>query len=75
MTRRCRAGAACWRRTDHLGFPVYAYRSDGNPIDRGVTEYVPASYLRRIATHSDYLGTSQFLRARDEPEGVGGKPH
>lgn len=64
-----------WRRTDYLGFPVYAYRSDGNPIDRGVTESVPASYLRRIATHSDYLGTPQFLLARDElVRALGGKP-
>ncbi|KRE23031.1 hypothetical protein [Agromyces sp. Soil535] len=63
-----------WRRTDFLGFPVYAYRIDrnpdgtpvGNPIDRGATESAPASYLWRIATHSDYLGTPQFLLARDD---------
>ncbi|MGR0318146.1 hypothetical protein [Agromyces sp. ZXT2-3] len=55
-----------WRRTDYLGFPVYGYPSDGNPIDRGVTESAPASYLWRIATHGDYLGTEQFLIARDE---------
>jgi len=64
-----------WRRTDYLGFPVYAYRSDGNPIDRGVTESAPASYLWRIATHSDYLGTHQFLLARDDlVRAFGGKP-
>jgi hypothetical protein len=64
-----------WRRTDYLGFPVFAYRSDGNPIDRGVTETVPASYLRRIADHSDYLGTPQFLIARDDlVKAFGGKP-
>jgi hypothetical protein len=65
-----------WRRTDYLGFPVYAYRSDGNPIDRGVTESVPTSYLWRIATHSDYLGTPQFLVARDDlVKAFGGKPN
>ncbi|MCD2443120.1 hypothetical protein LQ757_12625 [Agromyces sp. SYSU K20354] len=55
-----------WRRTDYLGFPVYGYRGDGNPIDEGATESAPKTYLWRIATHSDYLGTEQFLRARDE---------
>ncbi|MER7975295.1 hypothetical protein ABTX35_40900, partial [Streptomyces sp. NPDC096080] len=63
-----------WRRTDYLGFPVYAYRIDrspdgtpaGNPIDRGATESAPTSYLWRIATHTDYLGTPQFLVARDD---------
>ncbi|MGR2753406.1 hypothetical protein [Agromyces arachidis] len=62
-----------WRRTDYLGFPVYAYRGDGNPIDLGATESAPASYLWRIATHSDYLGTPQFRQARDDlVEGLGG---
>jgi hypothetical protein len=55
-----------WRRTDYLGFPVYAYRSDGNPVDRGTTESVPDSYLWQIGTHSNYLGTPQFLLARAE---------
>jgi hypothetical protein len=64
-----------WRRTDYLGFPVYAYRGAGNPIDLGATESAPASYLWRIATHSDYLGTPQFSEARDElVEGLGGRP-
>jgi hypothetical protein len=63
-----------WRRTDYLGFPVYAYRGEGNPIDLGATESAPASYLWRIATHSDYLGTPQFRQARDElVEGLGGR--
>ncbi len=66
-----------WRRTDYLGFPVYAYRGGNcNPIDRGVTESVPASYLRRFATHNDYLGTPQFLVARDDlVKALGGKPN
>jgi hypothetical protein len=55
-----------WRRTDYLGFPVYAYRSDGNPVDLGTTESVPDSYLWQIGTHSNYLGTAQFLLARAE---------
>jgi hypothetical protein len=55
-----------WRRTDYLGFPVFAYRSDTNPIDRGATESVPDSYLWQIATHSNYLGTPQFVLARAE---------
>lgn len=55
-----------WRRTDYLGFPVYGYRDDGNPVDRGTTESAPSSYLWRIARHSDYLGTTQYLLARDE---------
>lgn len=53
-----------WRRTDYLGFPVYAYRS--NPVDRGATESVRDSYLTQIGTHSGYLGTPQFLLARAE---------
>lgn len=64
-----------WRRTDYLGFPVYGYRDDGNPIDRGVTESAPGSYLWRIATHSDYLGTAQFHLARDVlVRAFGGRP-
>ncbi|WP_400999333.1 hypothetical protein [Agromyces sp. GXQ0307] len=55
-----------WRRTDYLGFPVFGYPAADNPVDRGVTESAPASYLWRIATHSDYLGTEQFLLARDD---------
>ena len=65
-----------WRRTDYLGFPVYAYRGgDQNPIDLGATESAPASYLWRIATHSDYLGTPQYEEARDDlVRGLGGRP-
>lgn len=64
-----------WRRTDYLGFPVFSYRGGAsNPIDLGATESAPASYLWRIATHSDYLGTPQFSQARDElVEGLGGR--
>jgi hypothetical protein len=65
-----------WRRTDYLGFPVYSYRGEDNPIDLGATESVPASYLWRIATHSDYLGTPQYEEARDELiAGLGGRPN
>lgn len=66
-----------WRRTDYLGFPVYGYRGgESNPVDLGATESAPASYLWRIATHSDYLGTPQFLQARDDlVRGLGGRPH
>ena len=33
-----------WRRTDFLGFPVYAYRGgDENPIDLGATESAPTT--------------------------------
>lgn len=64
-----------WRRTDYLGFPVYSYRGKDNPIDLGATESAPASYLWRIATHSDYLGTPQFEEARkDLAKGLGGRP-
>ena len=71
--RTVRRWRSLWRRTDYLGFPVYAYRGDGNPIDLGASESAPASYLWRFATHSDYLGTPQFSRARDElVEGLGG---
>ncbi|HEX6955267.1 MAG TPA: hypothetical protein VF156_10360 [Agromyces sp.] len=71
---KVRRWRSLWRRTDYLGFPVYGYRGDGNPIDLGATESAPASYLWRIATHSDYLGTPQFRQARDElVEGLGGR--
>lgn len=64
-----------WRRTDYLGFPVYGYRDDDNPVDRGVTESAPNTYLWRVATHSDYLGTAQFLIARDDlVRALGGNP-
>ena len=55
-----------WRRTDFLGFPVYSYRDERNPVDRGATESAPGTYLWRIATHGDYLGTSSSLLARDD---------
>ena len=64
-----------WRRTDFLGFPVYSYRDDDNPVDRGATESAPGSYLWRIATHSNYLGTRQFNVARDDlVKALGGRP-
>lgn len=64
-----------WRRTDYLGFPVYGYRGDGNPVDRGATESAPNTYLWRVATHSDYLGTEQFNVARDDlVRALGGHP-
>ncbi|WP_353828173.1 hypothetical protein [Agromyces sp. SYSU T0242] len=57
-----------WRRTDFLGFPVYGYRGDGNPVDRGATETAPGRYLWSVATHDapDYFGTPQYAVARDE---------
>lgn len=55
-----------WRRTDYLGFPVFAYRSHDNPVDRGATEVALTGYIPTIATHGDYLTTPQFLAARDE---------
>lgn len=64
--RRVPRWRSLWRRTDYLGFPVYGYRSDPNPVDRGATETAPATYLWRVADHSNYLGTPQILRARDE---------
>lgn len=66
-----------WRRTDLLGFPVFAHaatvgdgerglRADRNPIDRGATERCPTSYLWKIARHDDYLSTAQYRAAREE---------
>lgn len=66
-----------WRRTDLLGFPVFAHSAtvgegmpggglEENPIDRGATEHCPTSYLWKIARHNDYLSTAQYRAARDE---------
>jgi len=54
-----------WRRTDYLGFPVFSYRTTGNPIDRGATETAPG-YMWKVATHSDYLGVEQIDLVRRE---------
>lgn len=54
-----------WRRTDFLGFPVFSYDSDENPVDRGATETAPG-YQWTIAKHSAYLGTEQIELARVE---------
>jgi hypothetical protein len=54
-----------WRRTDFLGFPVFSYDSDENPVDRGATETAPG-YQWTVATHSAYLGTEQIELARGE---------
>ena len=64
-----------WRRTDYLGFPVYAFKGAGNSVDRGATEWAQTGYLWRIATHGDYLGTRQLNTARDElVTALGGRP-
>ncbi len=55
-----------WRRTDYLGFPANSFRSDDNLIDRGASERAPRPYLWTIARHNDYLGTLQYVEARDE---------
>ncbi|MCW3493874.1 hypothetical protein [Microbacterium sp. SSM24] len=54
-----------WRRTDFLGFPVFSYDSDENPVDRGATETAPG-YQWTVAKHSAYLGTEQIELARVE---------
>lgn len=54
-----------WRRTDFLGFPVWSHNGEANPLDRGASEYVPNAYTRRVVAH-DYLGTAQYLRARQD---------
>ena len=56
-----------WRRSDYLGFPVYAYRDEGNPVDRGASETAPG-YMWRIATHSDYLAVDQLALQREHLE-------
>lgn len=54
-----------WRRTDFLGFPVFSYDGDENPVDRGATETAPG-YQWTVAKHSAYLGTEQIELARGE---------
>ena len=54
-----------WRRTDFLGFPVFSYHSEPNPVDRGASETAPG-YQWTIAKHSGYLGTEQLDLARIE---------
>ncbi|QTV80174.1 hypothetical protein [Microbacterium sp. NIBRBAC000506063] len=60
------AWVSLWRRTDHLGFPIFGYRDSssddgaGNPVDRGATESDPRSYLWEVATHGNYQFTLQY---------------
>lgn len=42
-----------WRRTDYIGFPVWAY-TPPNDIDGGAEEIDHTGYLVEVMTHSDY---------------------
>ena len=54
-----------WRRTDYLGFPVYA--GDGtNVVDHGAEEIDTTSYLVAVLTHSNYPRTHAYSDALDQ---------
>ncbi|HEX6937050.1 MAG TPA: hypothetical protein VF227_11075, partial [Actinomycetes bacterium] len=55
-----------WRRTDFLGFPVCAFSSDGNDIDRPAEETDESAYLTEIVTHGMYQRAPAYERAFDE---------
>lgn len=55
-----------WRRTDYLGFPVWTYAEDENPIDRVAERVVKVGYLYEIQTHSGYPRTEQYRSALTE---------
>lgn len=52
-----------WRRTDYLGFPVWSYAEEENPIDRVAERVVKVGYLYEIQTHSGYPRTEQYRSA------------
>jgi hypothetical protein len=52
-----------WRRTDYLGFPMYDWRQDGNPLDQPADETNGAG---EIQTHSDYHLTRQYREALEK---------
>ncbi|MDJ1370747.1 hypothetical protein C7K25_05110 [Gulosibacter molinativorax] len=60
------AWVSLWRRTDFIGFPATSYNEADNPIDRGATESEPRSYLWKVATHSDYQFTLQYVAGLQE---------
>ena len=57
-----------WRRTDYLGFPVYAYphdTTDANALDGVALEIEPDSYQALVATHGNYFKTGRYAVARE----------
>jgi hypothetical protein len=53
-----------WRRTDPLGFPVYAYAR--NDVDRPAEEIDHTGYLVEIVAHSDYPRSKAYETALSE---------
>jgi hypothetical protein len=51
---------------EYLGLAVHAYRSVGNPVDRGTSESVLGSYVWQIATPQQLPRYATFLLARAE---------
>ena len=54
-----------WRRTDYLGFPVWAY-GPANSIDRSAEEIDHTGYLVEIVAHSDYPRSKAYETALTE---------
>jgi hypothetical protein len=50
-----------WRRTDYLGFSVYAYVR--NDVDRSAKEIVHTGYLVEIVAHSEYPRSQAYETA------------
>lgn len=55
-----------WRRTDYLGFPVWSYTTDPNPIDIAAAQVIQVGYLYEIQTHGGYPLTDQYRDALDQ---------
>ncbi|ORA18711.1 hypothetical protein [Mycobacterium asiaticum] len=63
-----------WRRTDYLGFPVWSYAEEENPIDQVAERVVKVGYLYEIQTHSGYPRTGQYQNALTELSGIANGP-
>jgi hypothetical protein len=52
-----------WRRTDYLGFPVWSYAAEANPVDRAAEEVDDTGYLLEVVTHGNYPRAGRYRDA------------
>lgn len=52
-----------WRRTDYLGFPVWSYAPEANPVDRPAEEVDDTGYLLEVGTHGNYPRAGRYREA------------
>ncbi|MEO8284221.1 MAG: hypothetical protein ABI568_12600, partial [Pseudarthrobacter sp.] len=54
-----------WRRSDYLGFPVYAHTQSGNELDVYAVETEPKHSQFVVATHGNYTATTTYAKVRE----------